>query len=133
MTSLLICSKIIYHVLRCFDTPQPRAAAASLMSPSRKDQTAIPPTRREWRKSIPKGRCVVYLEVTSGGAPLLTPEKEHEKRIARSRRENSSADHGDTLNFHKQFRTRQSGDSNQRTRREVVAEDLLPQLGEAIA
>ena len=41
--------------------------------------------------------------------------------------------HGDPLNLDEHLRAGETGDGDQRTRRKIVAESLLPQLGEPVA
>ena len=43
-----------------------------------------------------------------------------------------SPDYSDSLNLDEQFRTCQTRNCDQCARREIVPEDLLPQLGEAV-
>ena len=44
----------------------------------------------------------------------------------------TSAKNRDPLNLHQHFRTCETSDGNQRTRRKIIAEDLLSQLSKAV-
>jgi hypothetical protein len=50
-------------------------------------------------------------------------------RVSRSL---TSAKYRDPLNLDQHFRTCETGDGNQRTRRKIIAEDLLSQLSKAV-
>src|SRR5271156_3490274 len=119
-SSQLICSRIIYHVPRRFDTPQPRAAVVPLMTGTPVAMAVI----QGCGDVDPQGEKRRY--------PRQGPRKEREKRNApASGRYLSRSPRCPELP--RAVPDARERDSNKRARREIVAEDLLPQLGKAIA